>query len=276
MLSTLIPKAARFQVGYIFIILQSFPTTRFSSPRFRTLEHRHKVRLFVALLASESPPASPLAIFHQHRWIYAFKKNTKNYETQKKWLESWLIRVGLWSFLHLQGYETHFWNTSYLEGSRFSIIQSHLLLDPDRQRKIDNCHICRHPFLAAHPQPSPNSFLQDMNHSRACSRILLSFVSFSSIDDSRCALALWIEASRPWCPLHAVGWGSSQSSQTMCCLCPSMDKASLPLRCVENRCPVKSTESIPSVPSMQKIARNYLEKFPKLLCYSLLPIPDLN
>ena len=105
MLSTLIPKAARFQVGYIFIILQSFPTTRFSSPRFRTLEHRHKVRLFVALLASESGRKSR-CYFSSASVNLCFKKKHKKLRNSKKmigilidscWFMKFLAPPRLWN-----------------------------------------------------------------------------------------------------------------------------------------------------------------------------------
>ena len=174
MLSNPPPKSARFQVSYIFIIiiLQSFPTTRFGSPRFRTLEHRHKVWLFVALLAS-SQRLRP-KISHQHRWNLCFEKNTQKLRNssklKKKWLESWLIRVGLWIFCtsnamkHIS--ETHP-GTSWVRGSPSSRVTFGWILIGNRQTSVTAQG-------APNTRPSPISFLQNMNQSRACSRILLS------------------------------------------------------------------------------------------------------
>jgi len=100
-------KLQDFQVRYIFIIHQSFPTTRFSSPRFRTLEHRHKVRLFVALLASESrlTHASPVAKSSASVNLCFLKKHKKLRNSKKMigilidscWFMKFLAPPRLWN-----------------------------------------------------------------------------------------------------------------------------------------------------------------------------------
>ena len=183
-----------------------------------------------------------------------------------------MIRVGSWSFLHLQGYETHFWNTSYLEGSRFSIIQSHLLLDPDRQPKGDDCHICRHPF----PQPSPNSFLQDMNNSRACSRILLSFVRFSSTW-FQIGLGPCVFRSTPRLDVLFTGSDGAPRKAHGPCAVFAHQWIKPHFHCAVWKFVSSQVHWSIFLQFLQcQIGRNYLEKFPKLLCYSLLPMTDLN